>query len=153
MPVACFVTSGARAGRPSIRPNAMNDRRRQLEALDRYEDLLRAAARQPDPSARTHMLPIHRLTSVSPGMCIYVLDLSEAAEAGRVTWLSVKGADLAGAPDEAIFYSLVEGRGELMMFGGIRGDARSLQRGNTSEKRQTVLNDVHFLSFCGANIR
>jgi F-box protein 42 len=86
-------------------------------------------------------------------MCVYVLDLTEAIETGRVAWLPVKGADLAGAPDEAIFYSLVEGRGELMMFGGIRGDARSLQRGSSSEKRQIVLNDVHFLSFCGANIR
>ena len=153
--------TGARAGMPSIRPNAMNDRRRRLEALNKHEDLLREAARQSTSSsaARAQSLtvtvtPTRRHVSFTPTMSVYVLDLSEAVEAGRVSWLLVQGADLPGAPSEAIFYSLVEGRGELMMFGGIKGDSRNLQRGSGSgsAKLQQVLNSVHFLSFVGARI-
>lgn len=146
--------AGARQGMPSIRPNAMKDRRRQLEALSKHEDLLREAARQ--SSTRTRAVtatPIRRHASFSsPTMAVYVLDLSEAIDVGRVTWLPVQGVDLPGAPTEAIFYSLVEGRGELMMFGGIKGDSRNLQRGSSTAKLQQVLNRVNFLSFSGARI-
>jgi len=81
-------------------------------------------------------------------MCVHVLDISQAVESGRVAWLPVQGLRLTDSPDEATFYSLVEGRGELMMFGGIRGDARNLQRGcTTTLQPQAVSADVNFLSF------
>jgi len=140
---------------PSVRPNAMNDRRRRLDALNKHEDKMRELARLSASRVRTQSLsvmPTYRRLSVAPVMSIHVLDTSEAVEMGRVTWLPVQGNDLAGAPDEAVFYSLVEGRGELMMFGGIRGDARSLQRGSTATQQNVVLNDVHLLSFYGARI-
>ena len=146
---------GARAGMPSVRPNAMNDRRRRLEALNKHEDKIRESARQSASRARTQSLsvmPTYRRLSVTPVMSVHVLDTSEAVELGRVTWLPIQGNDLEGAPDEAIFYSLVEGRGELMMFGGIRGDARSLQRGSTTTQHNIVLNNVHLLSFYGDRI-
>jgi len=134
---------------PSVRPNAMNDRRRQLEALNKYEDRLRAAAYRSSPSSipTTSTLPLRRAS-----MCVHVLDISTAVDSHRVTWLSIRAADLTDAPDEATFYSLVEGRGELMMFGGIRGDARSLQRGCTTLQPQAVSSDVCFLSFKPKNV-
>ena len=142
--------SGARTGMPSVRPNAMNDRRRRLAALNKHESLLQAAARQ---SVRTQSsVPLHRHVFNGPGMSVYVLDFSQALESGSVTWLPVQGTDLPGAPEETIFYSLVEGRGELVMFGGIRGDARNLQRGNTPNQQKAVSNDVLFLSFVGSKI-
>jgi len=130
---------------PSVRPNAMNDRRRQLEALDRYEDRLRAAAHRSTVSTTPLSAVPRRYTAA--GMCVHTVDISEAVEHGRVSWLPLRGLDLPGSPDEATFYSLVEGRGELMMFGGIRGDARNLQRGSSTLQPQAVSSDVHFLSF------
>jgi len=132
---------------PSVRPNAMKDRRRQLEALNRYEDKLRAAAHHSSsastPAASLSSAPRRYSTA---GMCVHVLDISQAVESGQVTWLPIQGINLNNSPDEATFYSLVEGRGELMMFGGIHGDARNLQRGTTLQP-QAVSSDVHFLSF------
>ena len=126
----------------------MKDRRRQLEALNKYEDKLRAAAHRSSSAS----VPAASLGSAprrysAAGMCVHVLDISQAVESGRVTWLPIRGTDLADSPDEATFYSLVQGRGELMMFGGIRGDARSLQRGSTTLQPQAVSSDVNFLSF------
>ena len=130
---------------PSIRPNAMKDRRRQLEALSRYEDKLRAAGHQSSPASAS-VTSVTRRSSAA-GMCVHVIDISQAVELGRVTWLPIRGVNLTNSPDEATFYSLVEGRGELMMFGGIRGDARNLQRGSSTLQPQAVSSDVNFLSF------
>jgi len=127
---------------PSVRPNAMKDRRRQLEALNKYEDKLRAAGHRSSSVAES----APRRCSTA-GMCVHVLDISQAAELGQVTWLRIRGTNLTDSPDEATFYSLVKCRGELMMFGGIRGDARNLQRGSTTLQPQAVSSDVNFLSF------
>jgi len=132
-----------------VRPNAMKDRRRQLETLNRYEDKLRAqAAHRSIPTNTAASVP----SSTSPRgrhcMAVHVLDVSQAVDSGQVEWLPVQGAGLLDSPDEATFYTLVHGRGELMMFGGIRGDARNLQRGSTTTLQpQAVSSDVHFLSF------
>jgi len=130
---------------PSVRPNAMKDRRRQLEALNKYEDKLRAAAHRSSPSPSS-LSSVPRRYSTA-GMCVHVLDISQALESHRVTWLPIRGISLTDSPDQATFYSLVEGRGELMMFGGIRGDAWNLQRGSTTLQPQAVSSDVNFLSF------
>jgi len=138
---------------PSVRPNAMKDRRRQLEALNKYEDRLRAAAtagRSTSASASASSgTSLQSRRHSAAGMCVHVLDISRAVDSGRVTWLPVRGVGLPGcfSPDEATFYSLVRCRGELMMFGGIRGDARSLQRASTTLQPQAVSSDVNFLSF------
>jgi len=123
----------------------MKDRRRQLEALNKYEDKLRAAAHRSSPSPSS-LSSVPRRYSTA-GMCVHVLDISQALESHRVTWLPIRGISLTDSPDQATFYSLVEGRGELMMFGGIRGDAWNLQRGSTTLQPQAVSSDVNFLSF------
>lgn len=86
-------------------------------------------------------------------MSVYVLDLSNAVHEGRVSWLLIPNHnEIPDAPDEAIFYSLVEGRGELMMFGGIRGDVRSIQRNTVALPQHSVSGDVHFLTFTDVRI-
>lgn len=141
-------TAGPRAGMPSVRPNAMKDRRRQLEALNKYEDKLRAAAhRSSAASASAASLSSVPRRYSAAGMCVHVLDISQAVESGQATWLPIRGINLTDSPDEATFYTLVEGRGELMMFGGIHGDARNLQRGSSTLQPQAVSSDVSFLSF------
>jgi len=137
--------TGPRAGMPSVHPNAMKDRCRQLEALNKYEDKLRTAAYQ-SSSSSTSLSSVPRQHSTA-GMCIHVLDISRAVESHRVTWLPIRGMSLTNSPDQVTFYSLVEGRGELMMFGGIRGDAWNLQHSITTHQPQAVSSDVNFLSF------
>ena len=86
-------------------------------------------------------------------MSVYVLDLSRAVAEHVATWLPVREVNSSDeAPEEAIFYSLVEGRGELIVFGGVKGDSKNLQRGSSSATLQHVLNSVHFLSFTGSRI-
>lgn len=127
----------------------MKDRRRQLEALNKYEDKLRAATHRCPASTPSVSLPWRHSAA---GMCVHVLDISRATDARQVTWLPVRGVNLPCSPTEATFYSLVEGRGELMMFGGIRGDARNLQRGSSTLQPQAVSSDVNFLSFAPKHV-
>lgn len=76
-------------------------------------------------------------------MCMYVLDISTALE-GYVTWRTLKNQSLS-APEEIILYSLVLGKGELIMFGGIQKDLNSqLQDDNTVP--EIVSNCLHFMT-------
>ncbi|GFN75899.1 F-box only protein 42 [Plakobranchus ocellatus] len=190
---------------PSIRPNATSNRQRQLEALQRQEELLRsksrslAAARSrqaytsssqqenqpPQQRQQQHGqnqndLPHHRedRQNVDPQpqdpqevergihleanylkngnkkghidneddhdmdddgddeedpsapilipsknkMDVHILDISNALTSGVVRWGPLSELQPCGAPDETICCSLVEGRGELALFGGVRRD-------------------------------
>lgn len=95
----------------------------------------------------------HRLST-------FVLDISEAISGHVVTWLPVKSnAGLAVAPEETILYSLVRGRGELIMFGGIQKDVSSMsasggggrqqqpqQQPNSATDSDTASNSLYFLT-------
>ena len=174
---------------PSIRPNATSNRQRQLEALQRQEELLRsksralAAARgrqhqaQPVPPhgqeeapRQQHQQENNRLAAERAGahrqdelreednqgskkrigqyendddsddndddgdpssptqipsknkMDVHVLDISRALTERVVCWAPLSELQPPGAPDETICCSLVEGRGELALFGGVRRD-------------------------------
>ena len=48
------------------------------------------------------------------------------------------------APEETILYSLVHGRGEIIMFGGIQTDANTMQMGMNIPP-QVVSNNLHFI--------
>lgn len=77
-------------------------------------------------------------------MCMYVLDISNAASSGTVSWRALRN-QCHSAPDEIILYSLVLGRGELIMFGGIQKDLNSRQQeGDTVP--EIVSNTLHFMS-------
>ena len=70
------------------------------------------------------------------------------AQARRGGGREGRGGDLAarggGGPEETMFYSLVEGRGELIMFGGIQGDVMNMQRAMSQSKN--VTSAVYYLS-------
>lgn len=159
VPVAASSSSvGAPAPHrmPSIRPNAMRNRKKLLEVLQRYEDRIKAQRRdsvlqrglvnEPVAAIFNLMAPAASVQNTMPinPMYMHVLDISEAVSKQTVTWLPLHTNYDENAPEETIFYSLIEGRGELIMFGGIQTDLGGMQRG-LDVKQQTVSNSVHFL--------
>lgn len=125
---------------PSVKPNAMRNRARQLEMLRRMEERIRGLhpVPPPPPPPPQHGPPRNAMT-------MYVLDVSEALSHNRVTWLPVKPSL---GPEETILYSLVPGIGELIMFGGIEKDAMSLLNSNQEIRGivNTVCNNLRFIS-------
>lgn len=77
-------------------------------------------------------------------MCLYVLDISQAVSNGHVSWRMIKKQSSA-APEEIILYSLVLGKGELIMFGGIQKDLNSRQQVGESVP-EVVSNSLHFMT-------
>ena len=118
-----------RPGFPSIRPNAMHNRQRQLDMLRKHEDRLRSRNSNNSHNKANNSRSVDCLPR-NP-MVIHVLDISEVTSTGTVTWLPTRDTPIPGAPEETIFYSLVEGRGELVMFGGIQRDQNPMQRVNS----------------------
>ena len=141
---------------PSIRPNAMRNREKLLEVLQRYEDRIklrqeavpqRVIANEPVAAILNMMAPATSVQMPVNPMYMHVLDISAAVSGRCVTWIPLNPNCDDNAPEETIFYSLIEGRGELIMFGGIQTstDLGSMQRG-LDVKQQTVSNSVHFLT-------
>ena len=132
-----------------------NNRQKQLEALRRYEEKFRNQQQQLQLSANEEQSsqqalqvaastdPLLPETPAHP-MYVHVLDISQALSDGVVTWQPVDPVSGNSAPDETIFYSLAEGRGELVMFGGIQGDMKAMQRAHSSDML-SVTNQLYFL--------
>ena len=54
-------------------------------------------------------------------MSLCVLDISEALTDHRVHWLPGESSgNSGGSPEEAVLYSIVHGRGEIIVFGGVQ---------------------------------
>lgn len=156
-----------RPGLPSVRPNAMKNRQRQLEALLKYEKKFRNSENsgspsppndinQPSTSGAGFGQPSANMASIWPNkpekpvnrsslMVLHVLDISNVLERKTVSWQKLNFDHLLDAPEETIFYSLVEGRGELLMFGGIERDIHSL-KSDYGFKAHIVNNSLHVLS-------
>lgn len=146
-----------RISRPvlSVRPNSRRNRQRQLEGLDRMEQRIRnlksglntrtLASLKPSGGGP----PLNHSESTPPlspknPMCLYVMDIETLVEECRVTWIPPQfpsSSDL----EEIILYSLVLGRGELIMFGGIQKDVNSYAAEH-EKVPQTVSNSLHFIS-------
>lgn len=77
-------------------------------------------------------------------MCLYVLDISTAVTDGYVSWRMLKKQS-PSAPEEIILYSLVLGKGELIMFGGIQKDLNSRQQEGETVP-EVVSNSLHFMT-------
>lgn len=76
---------------------------------------------------------------------IYVLDLSEIYNSKpKATWLPAK--NLNNGPEETILYSLVEGKSELIMFGGIQKDANSVVLTTNNSFNSQISNSLHFIT-------
>ena len=144
-----FKTVNPRPGLPSIRPNAMKNRQRQLEALLKYERKLRqstvSASSNGQGQSQSGSVKSCRTRNLASVMVLHVLDISQVLDKMTATWQELKFNNMHDAPDETIFYTLVEGRGELLLFGGIEKDIVSLQRGQ-SIKSHTVNNTLYTLS-------
>lgn len=156
-----------RPGLPSVRPNAMKNRQRQLEALLKYEKKFRNSENSGSPSPpndinqpstsgagfgqqSANMANIwpskpEKTVNRSSLMVLHVLDISNVLETKTVSWQKLNFDHLMDAPEETIFYSLVEGRGELLMFGGIERDIHSL-KSDYGFKAHIVNNSLHVLS-------
>ncbi|XP_060066686.1 F-box only protein 42-like [Ylistrum balloti] len=148
---ACGGTSSLRPGVPSVRPNAMKNRQRQLEALRKFEEKLRESRIvQSTSSGRGQGNVVGGGTTGScrenrVTMHLHVLDISEVIKTNTATWRPINENISLNAPEETIFYSLVEGRGELIVFGGIQRDIQSMQRG-MDVKPQVVSNSLYIVS-------
>jgi F-box protein 42 len=77
-------------------------------------------------------------------MYVHCLDLSQVAATRTATWLPLTEYGAENAPDETLFYSLAEGRGELIMFGGIQTDVNNMRR--LMQSGHVVSNMVYFLN-------
>lgn len=137
---------------PSAKRKQIETRQRQLDSLKRMEERYKKmedkedeAAKQPQRPPPTHKCSCHRLA-------VYVLDISRAISCHEVEWMAFKSNTPPEAPEETILYSLVEGRGELIMFGGIQKDVASIANsgraagGGASSENDTVSNALHFLT-------
>lgn len=72
----------------------------------------------------------------------YVLDISQVLSDNPVaTWLPPK--NLKNGPEETILYTLVEGKSELIMFGGIKKEANSL--GFSTNLSNQISNSLYFI--------
>ena len=84
-------------------------------------------------------------TRIVQPMCIHRLNIGNVLTANTISWLPSITHDVQNAPEERLFYSLVEGWGELLLFGGIRSDSHSAQLGRTTQTAQTASHNVYFL--------
>lgn len=82
---------------------------------------------------------------------MYLLDISNVTnEEPEVTWVKPRVGIQANGPEETLLYTLVQGRGELIMFGGIqKGDQNfdnMMYNLNPSLGTTKVSNNLHFIS-------
>ncbi|XP_062611135.1 F-box only protein 42-like [Saccostrea cucullata] len=145
-----FSTSDARPGVLGGRQNAVKNREKQLEALRKFEERLRESLARP-PGSQGQNQPTNdnvrktRLRELRTPIHLHVLDISNIVQSRTASWQPVKENLSLEAPEETIFYTLVEGRGELVMFGGIQRDIQSMQRG-MDVKSHVVSNNLYMLS-------
>ncbi|XP_064461049.1 F-box only protein 42-like [Ornithodoros turicata] len=131
--------------RPSIRPNARRDRQRQLEVLDRMaqrlRDLRAAGSQQQHQVSTGH----HRRACL---MHLYVLDVSRVTDSAEASWLPLqqRHRPSPSTVEEVILYSLVLGRGELILFGGIQRD--SVNRPEDADTVQEVVSSSVYFVTC-----
>jgi hypothetical protein len=156
---AAQSTSGNLGAIPKARSKQQEMRQKQLETLRKMEDRIRAmsksgasdqAGQQQQQSSPRQSGPKPRRTANSCAchrLSVHVLDISEAIDRQVVTWLDLKSNSSLDAPEETILYSLVCGRNELVLFGGIQKDVSTIAAGTPqSPGVDTVSNSVFYLS-------
>ena len=133
---------------PSAKRKQIETRHQQLSSLRRMEERYKNLAAQPPPSKEAKKTHVHRCNCHR--LAMYVLDIRKAISHAEVEWVTFKANNPVAAPDESILYSLVEGRGELIMFGGIQKDMsaiRGARMGNRdNSENDSVSNALYFLT-------
>lgn len=150
----------------SLKSNASKNRQRQLESLRRMEERIRSLSRTgtgstaaPSNVPAAYNPNANTVPGVSPSkspatarnvMTMFVLDITHVLSDDCYTeWLPQKTCKLLnGEPEEKILYTLIAGKGELIMFGGIQKDATSItsQAQLSSSVTNTVSNSLHFVT-------
>jgi len=135
-----------RAGsKPSIRPNAMKNRGKQLEALKQMEERIQ---RLKDKSRNGTEDKASAQSSSSGVMSLCVLDVSQAITHSKVRWLPASSTTCTrNSPEESVLYTMVRGRGELVVFGGVQKFISTEATTNTpmSGGPNIVSNAVYFI--------
>lgn len=155
---------------PVMKPGASENRRRQLESLRRMEERIRRLSRSASGSSSNSIPPAARSNPTAYGNNVYispcpsesksqmtknvmtmsVLDISHVlTDECYVEWLRPKFHNAtSGGPEEKILYTLIAGKGELIMFGGIQKDATSVksQAQPLSNAANAVSNSLHFIT-------
>ena len=148
---------------PFAKRKQIETRQRQLDSLkkieDRYKNLQKEEIKSKEPklsnSSNNNSIPEKMKTTthqcifheVNPEklLSMFVLDISTAISDHEVEWLQFCSNDSFESPEVSILYSLVEGRGELIMFGGIRKNADRAENGDNDEN-DSVSNALYFLN-------
>ncbi len=86
-------------------------------------------------------------------MQIYSLDIQPVLRGENQAVWSVLDDSIDDAPEDTILYSLVKGRGELILFGGLRSGASAETAGNLDVTPYThlhlITNDTYLLKPAG----
>ncbi|XP_043275489.1 F-box only protein 42 [Venturia canescens] len=118
-----------------VRNDPSLNRQRQLESLRRMEERIQSRRNNHQRVAKKR----------ENTLAIFVLDITKVLYEERIaSWVKLKQNDRT-APDERILYSLVLGRGELIVFGGIRKEQATIQ-GQTDTDDSEVFNELYFLN-------
>ncbi|XP_046362016.1 F-box only protein 42-like [Haliotis rufescens] len=146
-------TASVRPGFPSVRPNAMRNRQRQLDTLRKYEERLRSVqgvggVGNGAGGTDSWTKPAQQGPAREPrsAMCLHLLDICDIDRKLEASWSIPNEKTSCDTPEETIFYTLVEGRGELVLFGGIQRDINSMQRGiDVNLKSHVVSNNLYII--------
>jgi F-box protein 42 len=86
-------------------------------------------------------------SSNQSSMSLCLLDISEALTKNKVRWLPPNDAVTSGrgSPEEAVLYSIVHGRGELIVFGGVQKFIATQSTTNSPGGPNIVSNAVYFI--------
>ncbi|KAJ1520014.1 hypothetical protein ONE63_004244 [Megalurothrips usitatus] len=119
-------------------------RERQLQALQRFQDRIRYQ-NQARAQEATNGDDVSS-TKLQRTMVVCVMDITNVLEDEcSVRWLTLSSEACNNGPEETILYTLVAGRGELIMFGGIHRDAMTLMT-NQLNSSSNLSNSLHFVS-------
>jgi F-box protein 42 len=80
-------------------------------------------------------------------MSLCLLDISEALTKNKVRWLPPNDAvtNGRGSPEEVVLYSIVHGRGELIVFGGVQKFIATQSTTNSPGGPNIVSSAVYFI--------
>ena len=132
-------------GMPAVRPNASKNRQRQLENLRKYEARLKGLTQKNNPRAVPPPCNApDALIKYQSVMYLHRLDITHVMDELTAMWQQLVDEFDGNAAEETIFYSLVSGRGELIFFGGIPCDLKSM---SVAGSFQSATKQVHIVTF------
>lgn len=131
IPIYDSTLSMAAFREDAVRTNSSINRQRRLESIRRIEEKLQN----------------QKVVKKSENtLAIFVLDIKNVlCNECTATWVPLKQQNNQIGPDERMLYSLVLGKGELIVFGGIRKE-QATTNGQTDFDDSQVYNDLHFIN-------